>query len=132
MKWEKEVMTYVKGYNAELCGSYDNPYIDIAIEVEPAIFHLLGLKDLGKIDEQGYLHNEFGTFYLTADGICWFWAITQRKPTSYVKNRVGSFYLTDSETSKFMPRTKLFTEFKKLIREDLDKELERFFKEYSN
>lgn len=126
MNWEKEVMSYVKGISAEVCRG---KYIDISIEVEPQIFKLLGEKELGKIDEFHYLKNKFGNFYLTADGICWFWAITDKTVNSRIKNKVGRYTLMDTDTATKMPNTKQFRVFKKLIENKLNEELERFYNE---
>ena len=115
---------YIKGCSAELI---DGKHIDVAIEVDMEIFTYFGGKN--QIVDNDYLYNDFGTFYLRDDNTCWFWAITNKTLNSRVKDRIGKFYLTDSETSnRIETRTRIMRYFKKLVEPMLDKEIKRFYK----
>lgn len=116
---------YIHGFTAELI---NDKHIDIAIEVSPKIFEILGVKNQ-HITDDNYIENDFGVFYLTDNNIVWFWAITNKTINSRVIDRIGKFYLTDGETSQKIPmRTKQLREFKKIITPKLNKELKKYFK----
>lgn len=125
------LIQYVSGYAPEFIDndcSDDMSYIDIAIEFNIKLFDELGLNS--QRDKDGYIENELGIFYSQNGEMSWFWAITNKSTKSRNFDKVGDFYLTDSETgSRISARPKIWREFKKAITPKLDKALKKFAKE---
>lgn len=125
------LIQYVSGYAPEFIDndcSDDMSYIDIAIEFNIKLFDGLGLSS--QRDKDGYIQNELGVFYSQDGEMSWFWAITNKSTKSRNFDKVGDFYLTDSETgSRISARPKIWREFKKAITPKLNKALKKFAKE---
>ncbi len=122
-----DLTKYIIGYSPEFIENGNFAYIDIAIEFDLQLFRALKLDC--EPDENGYVHNELGSFYYNGN-CCWFWAITNKTSNSRNFNTVGDFYLTDGETCTRIPtRKKIWSDFKKAITIDLNKALKKFAKE---
>lgn len=121
------LMNFIVGYSPEII---DGENIDIAIEINPNFFRYLGMN--AEADQDGYIENELGNFYVNHNNITWIWVITNKTINSRDFSRVGNFYLTDSETGNRLGgvlNRVLYNKFKKAITPYLNKALLKFYKE---
>lgn len=128
---KKGPLKYVEAVGYEwTCGGY----LDLCVEFKVEMLRDLAAGVASYSDEGDAVRTDIGYFYKAGDaedGISWMWAIAKRPITENSRGRtkIGTFYLTDSESAGDIPNNKFFRELKKALIPHLEKELKRGLKE---